>query len=331
MQDLSERMSSWVSSRQPVRFDQYMQEHLYGECGFYTQRVRIGKDGDFTTESLNGGFAELIAMWTQENCLDSLDFLEIGGGTGDFKRNYQNHARPHRYLSVERSPMLARKQQSAGAATAQGDAAMLPFRDNSLEGVVFSYELIDALPCRTFISRKGRIKDELHVIEERGQLWHEFLPAEHDGFTELIEEYLASQSVPRTALITASPAAPHTLSEMCRVLRKGKVLLFDYTFQDKEQWNQQPFYTAHSADKRTYCGVDSMLFRPYRTDITYNPDFGFLQWLVEKNGLSARIMSRELFLSNPLEALNVGAMGVIDPRFVSLVKRSAFHSLTICI
>lgn len=284
-------MREFISSNGgSVRFDAYMKEHLFNkECGFY-EKVIIGPDGDFDTRAAHPVYAHLIYLHLKKYGLEDKDFLEIGGGNGSFKRNYLAHSPSTDYISVDASNELLKKQKQKNTKTFYGTASDLTLETNSLEGAVFSNELIDELPCRVFKigNEKGeiKIKNEGYVTADGMELSFEFMSPERDGFLLEYEKFLREKrpEIEDGSIISVSPETGPAISEMNRVLKRGKIIVVDYGY-----WNEScrafsrekfeaPFFT--SREKCHY--KDEFLKNPYNTDITYKIDFEFMKWLAKK-------------------------------------------------
>lgn len=273
-----------------LRFDEYMQENLFNpEEGFY-EHVRIREGGDFTTHSRHPLFARLLSLYIQDNFLHE-DFLEIGGGNGKFKKNYQRFSEGN-YVSIDASKHLLAKQ---GENTLQANAEYLPLKDECVDGVIFSNELFDALPCRVFRIDEARITGEAYIeLEESPE--YVFKPTERDSFVELYETFLRQSRPDRKGVVSVSQLAPIVLSEMYRVLKKGRIMVIDYGYLQTptifEQRDEE--HPAHFGEKY-YVDFGGPVPELYTTDITYRVDFDFLVWLSERASQSTRVRHQHNF------------------------------------
>ncbi len=282
-------MLEFIESRgDQVRFDQYMQEHLFGEIGYYTSHIEFGQD--FYTFGLHPIFATAIHSLVKRYGHENRDFLEIGGGNGTFQAMYLKWASKTRYIAVDASPKLSGEQrQNRRTKRILSIAEDLKIRDRSIHGVVFSNELIDCLPCRVFKvkNKRGRptLAEEGWVMLVGSQLIFAFRPVDRDPFVEGYESYLRERRLfpEDESLISVSPKTEKVLWEMKRVLDRGLVLLADYGYCDRPNSSMEsraeiPYYRAGAG----YRFVNDILRRPYETDITYGVDFGYLRWLAER-------------------------------------------------
>ena len=294
-QENLDRMVEFVVGSNPVRFDEYMEEHILGKQGFYSKNVKIGADGHFYTKSLNPAFAHLIHLMILNSGLSGKDFLEIGGGNGEFKKNFLIHSPTTNYISVDASNALIKKQKDFDGKVILGNVDNLSLKNESIDGVVFSNELIDELPCRIFrISNRGknpRIIEEGYVTFKDNQLRLIYLEAQKDEFAKEYEVFLSEKrsSIYDGSIISVSPMTERAVSEMKRVLKQGKIILIDYGYWNSsllsfERKNEElPFYRNNGK----FSSVGEILKNPYSVDLTYNVDFEFLEWLAEKKNFSS--------------------------------------------
>lgn len=157
-------------------FSSFMEEALYGEGGYYRREaLAIGEDGDFVTgSSLSPLFGRATVRLLQR--LDAAlgrpaDLLEAGYGNG---------AHLTHVLSALSGPETSRVQAwdrvprpVPDGAAAVSDLSEIP--DGGIEGLIFSYELFDALPFHRLIGRADGSVGELWVDqgEDDGFAWRE--------------------------------------------------------------------------------------------------------------------------------------------------------------
>lgn len=157
----------------PVPFHDFMEEALYGEGGYYAgAEVPIGRRGDFVTGSsyspLFGKATARLLARLDEALGARADYLEAGcGGAEHLAVVAAAAGEGRRLLAWDRIPRpvpddvrrLERLEE-------------LPER--SLSGLVFSYELFDALPVHRFVRREDGGLGELWVALDRhgAFVWH---------------------------------------------------------------------------------------------------------------------------------------------------------------
>ena len=139
-----------------VRFDDFLDDALYGAQGFYTSGGRAGRRGDFITSPEVGPlFGAVLARWCDAAWRelgepDDFRVYEIGAGPGTLARSILAAAPTclggdaSRYVAVELS--AEQRTRHPDGVTSR---AKLP--DGDLSGVVIANELIDNVPFRLLV------------------------------------------------------------------------------------------------------------------------------------------------------------------------------------
>jgi SAM-dependent MidA family methyltransferase len=159
----------------PLPFASFMDQALYGEGGYYRREaLAIGEDGDFVTgSSLSPLFGRATARLLQR--LDvalgrPADLLEAGYGTGAHLAHVLSAllTQTRRVQAWDRVP-----RPVPDGAAAVSDLSEIP--NGGIEGLIFSYELFDALPFHRLIGRADGSIGELWVDrgEDGGFAWRE--------------------------------------------------------------------------------------------------------------------------------------------------------------
>ena len=287
-----------------TRFDKYMEEHLFGDNGYYNNKVTIGPHGDFITDSNYREFAHIIYLYLKQKKLYSEHFLEIGGGEGTFKNNYLKYDPDTKYISVDISKKLACKQKRMGGkGTIISNINNLPINDNMIEGNIFSNELIDALPCRVFKISKGKreykIDKEGYVCVDGTSIHFKFEEPDKDYFLFQYEKFLNQKrnifDLKQRDIISVAPDTEDVLRECCRILKSGKILFIDYGYSEKyvsakQDAEEMPYYMDYSK----YRDVEDIIRKPYDVDITYSIDFNFLEWIANQINSRATVSHQPL-------------------------------------
>lgn len=143
---------------QPVPFEQFMDDALYGPAGFYTQSGSAGRRGDFLTSPEVGPlFGAVIARhldaeWRRIGTPDEFVVVDAGAGPGTLARSVAA-ASPEcsaamRYVAVETSE--AQRARHPDGIESRSD---LP--DGPFDGVIIANELLDNLPFRLAVFDQG--------------------------------------------------------------------------------------------------------------------------------------------------------------------------------
>src|SRR5262245_18082379 len=195
-----------------------MEEALYGEGGYYRrENVPIGEAGDYVTGS---SFSPLFGRATARllRRLDQAlgrpsDFFEAGYGTGAHLGNVQEGDR--RVLAWDR---IAR--------TVPAGVERVELRDvERIEGLIFSYELFDALPVHRLIGREDGIGELWVDLEGEGFTWRE-----GELSDPALTDLLGSAVLQPGQIADLAPGWVPLYTELARRLGRGLLVTCDYGF-----------------------------------------------------------------------------------------------------
>ncbi|MGL4489167.1 MAG: class I SAM-dependent methyltransferase [Rhizobiaceae bacterium] len=287
----------------PIPFHEYWAICQYDlNHGYYTTRVPIGAQGDFTTApEISQMFGELIAAWwlatVQQNELQHIHLVEIGPGRGtlmadmlrtlgrlepSLKTTLQVHM-------VEVSPRLIALQKETLATSGfavEWHETIFTLPKAPL-GIIAN-ELFDAIPVRPIIKHEGR--------------WYEDMVTRGDGDTlkmigqpVTVDQALlpkGCETQPDGAVFELAPAREAFMASMANMLadQGGFGLFIDYGhaqsgFGDTVQAMKNHAYTNPLED-------------PGEADLTSHVDFEALSTVAKRNGLTvAQLLSQGEFLT----------------------------------
>jgi SAM-dependent MidA family methyltransferase len=211
-----------------IDFETFMNLALYAPgLGYYSAgSTKIGAAGDFTTAP---EISELFARCVARQCAQLLtltpggSILELGAGTGSLAAGVLRElaaldALPERYDILEVSADLAERQQQGLAGLPPALRSRVRWLQQlpatPIAGVMLANEVLDALPCRRFVTRAAAWATR---------------PAD-PVLTAAVRELNAS---------LGAPLAPGYASEVCLLIEPwiaslaasishGAMLLFDY-------------------------------------------------------------------------------------------------------
>jgi SAM-dependent MidA family methyltransferase len=246
-----------------ISFARFMELALYKPGAGYYERAgnRIGRRGDYyTSVGVGSLFGELVAArfaaWLDEDEATSrmefgqrskLRIVEAGAHDGRLASDILTWLRSQRgeqsrrieYWILEPSPIHRRWQE----ATLAGFGASVRWATDWTElggvnGIIFSNELLDAMPVRRL------------VWSARDQTWREAVVIERDGNLEwsladlaclpVGAEHLASLPRDLTALLPdgftteVSPTGVAWWREAAKALQSGRLVAFDYGLEAHE-------------------------------------------------------------------------------------------------
>jgi SAM-dependent MidA family methyltransferase len=278
-----------IQAEGPLPFATVMEAALYGEGGYYArERLAIGPRGDFVTGSswspLFGRTTARLLRRLDAALRSPADLLEVGPGTGAHLRAVVAAAGgPRRVVACDR----VRRAWPAGV-----EAVDAPEEAGRLRGMVFSYELFDALPVHRLLGRSGERVEELRVaISAGGDLVWEPGPVSDSRLTE----WLADRGV----VLEPGQVADLSLDwvplyrRLAAALEEGLLVTCDYGFE-----------TAALFDRRVRQAGTLACYRGQRVhrdalrdlgdqDLTAHVDFAALRAAGEAAGLTTVAFLRQ--------------------------------------
>jgi SAM-dependent MidA family methyltransferase len=270
-----------------------MEEALYGEGGYYRRsQSPIGKHGDFITgasfSSLFGSATARLLQRLDKEIGRPADFLEVGYGTGAHLRDLLaaiGEKTDRRILACDRV-----QHPVPGAVELIDTVAEV--EPESLQGLIFSYELFDALPVHRLI---GRADGGL------GELWVDLAA---DGRFEYVESELLDPSLQDLLggdcegllpgqIADVSPGWKPLLRQMAERLDRGLILTFDYGFDRLRLLDPRVRSNGTLACYRRHAVHRNALSDVGEQDLTAHVDFTALQEAGEEAGLETISFTRQ--------------------------------------
>lgn len=280
----------------PLPFATFMDEALYGEGGYYRrEELAIGEEGDFVTgSSLSALFGRATARLLRR--LDPVlgcpaELLEAGYGSGAHLAHVlaspaAMEGTGRRIRGWDRVP----RSLPAGAAPV---AALGELADGEIDGLIFSYELFDALPVHRMIGRAdGSI----------GELWVE--PREDgDGFAwrdgELSDPALLGLLREPDALLQPgqiadlAPGWAPLYTELARKLGRGLLVTCDYGYERDRLLDPRARRHGTLACTSRHSVHRNPFVRIGEQDLTAHVDFTALRRAGEAAGLATYAFTRQ--------------------------------------
>jgi SAM-dependent MidA family methyltransferase len=323
LNELSEKIRREIGVQGAITFARFMELALYcPDTGFYEKDDdTIGRRGDFyTSVSVGSVFGELLAFqfadWMEQipnepgppliNGIappavgaDKYLIVEAGAHKGQLAVDiltWLRARRPELFARIEYwivEPSTRRRQwQSATLAEFSprigwaDSLATLGRQQPHLTGVIFANELLDALPVhRLGWDAQRRVWFEWGVAWKDGDYSWVRLPQTQASLriaTEISPELL--DVLPDGFTTEICPLAVQWWSDAARVLKRGKLLTFDYGLEGED------FFAPHRAQGtlrayRNHQQSGKVLADPGRQDITAHVNFSMLRDAGETSGL----------------------------------------------
>ena len=280
----------------PLPFATFMEEALYGEGGYYRREdLAIGEAGDFVTgSSLSALFGRATARLLQR--LDALlgrpaGLLEAGYGTGAHLAHLLS-ALPETERAARRIwgwDRVARRIPEG--ATPVADLAELP--DGGIDGLIFSYELFDALPFHRLIGRVDGSVGELWV--DRGADGGDFAWREGELSDPALLALLRDPDVELQPgqIADLAPGWAPLYTGLARKLGRGLLVTCDYGYERERLLDPRvrkhgtlACYSRHRVHRNPFVLVGEQ-------DLTAHVDFTALQRAGEAAGLTTFAFTRQ--------------------------------------
>jgi SAM-dependent MidA family methyltransferase len=285
------RLADRIGREGPLPFAAVMEDALYGEGGYYTRDPpAIGMDGDYVTgSSLSPLFGRSTARVVERvaSALGSpADYVEIGYGGGEHLETVATSlARPRagRLLAWDR---IARPVPPG--VRALRDLAELT--ELGVEGVVFSYELFDALPVHRLIGGADGRVGELLVDwrADRG-----FVYVESDLSSAALEALLGGHRLEPGQIADLAPSGGPLYDQLARALRRGLLVTCDYGYERSRLLDPRirrhgtvACYSRHRVSRDALADLG-------RRDLTAHVDFTALREAGEAAGLETVTFTRQ--------------------------------------
>lgn len=332
---LNARLRERIRREGRLTFRDWMEAALYDECeGYYCRHDRVpwGRAGDYRTSPESSPlfaatFAGYFATLYQE--LDSpseLTLLEAGAGAGHFAHGvletlascYPQVFRATRYLIDEvGTASRERLLKLLDAFKEKIEFRRLDeLREPLAAGIIFSNELLDAMPVHRVVMRDGKLRELCVGLDQAD----EFVWTEYEPTTRRLEAYFEEQGV-RLAegqLAEVNLSAGDWLCRAARALGRGYIIAVDYGAEASQLYHPQQRREGTLRAFARHRLAGDVLSQPGAQDITSTVNWTQLERAGEKCGLETvgferqdRFLLRAGLLTQ-LERMNRAAQSEAD-------------------
>ena len=307
---LAARLRERIAREGAITFREWMAAALYdGREGYYARggRERWGRAGDYRTSAERGplfaaAFARYFAaLHEASGAPRGWAILEAGAGRGDFARGVlETLRRRHPALfsalryHVDEASADARERTREHLAGFTGRVSFLRLAElppASFDGVIFSNELLDALPVHRVVRRGGRLR-ELYVTEGDGGA---FAWAEREPSTPRLAAHFEACGV---ALEEGQEAEVNLEAEewvrlAASRLRAGYLVTVDYGAEAEELYDAERRPGGTLRAFRGHRFADDPLADPGEQDLTTTVDWAQVRRAGERAGLETVLFARQ--------------------------------------
>lgn len=288
----------------PVSFSRFMELALYHpEGGYYCQPApRVGRAGDFKTNPHQSPwFGRMVArqtaaVWEAMDAPASFSVMEFGPGEGWLahdilewveSRGPKSLASALDYTLIEQSPTARNRIRERLSKWTEGapkrPSARLEFElPGEIRGLVIAHEFLDALPTHILVQTHSGLQ-ERYVGMAGNKLELRQGPLSDQRLADCFSDLGVELEVGQTAEVCLK--AGEWMETICRRLRRGGVIIFDYGFSSRVLYHPSR-REGTIRGYRSHAMTEDLLGAPGETDLTAHVDFSSLLKQAEKNGLS---------------------------------------------
>ena len=309
--NLEERLRARIRREGPISFYEWMKAALYDERdGYYcTDRVRQGRAGDYrTAPETSPLFAATLAryfakLFAQLGSPKSLTIIEIGAGNGEFAHGVLTNLKSSHpevfaatgYVideigSASRIKALARLSdfegrvtfQSVGGPLATGNSPKPGIADGRAEdAIIFSNELIDAMPVHRVTMRAGTLRELCVGLNEDRFFWIDCEP------NQFVRDYCRRVGLNlaegQTAEINLD--AEDFMAHAAAAIERGFVVTVDYGAERDELLGPSHRFAGTLRAFHNHQLIEDVLAHPGEQDLTSTVDWTQLREAGEGAGL----------------------------------------------
>jgi SAM-dependent MidA family methyltransferase len=311
---LAERLRSRIRAEGPITFRDWMDAALYDETeGYYCRhdRTRWGRAGDYRTSPertplFSATFARYFAkLYEQMSAPSKWTILEAGAGGGHFARGllttlenqYPQVFAATDYLIDEKSNSLrSRLRESIQPFEDKVELVSLNEIQTPIQvGIIFSNELLDAMPVHRVVMRDGKLKEVCVTLDEGA----DFIWVEIESTNPRITDYFNALDVTLSEgqFAEVNLAAGDWLRNAASKLERGYIITIDYGAESTElyDYQQRPDGTLRAFQRHRF--ADNVLSQPGMQDITTTINWTHIRQEAIKCGLeNVRFERQDRFL-----------------------------------
>jgi SAM-dependent MidA family methyltransferase len=301
---LAERLRAHIDREGPIGFRDWMQAALYDEReGYYCRLDRIpqGRAGDYRTAPESSPlfaatfawyFSKLFAeLFLEMGSPPAWTIFEAGAGGGEFAHGVLKSLQAH-YPEVFSATSYVVDEVSADARARSvtrlsefGDRvtfrSLVGVTEPSAVGIVFSNELIDALPVHRVIMRNGRLREFYVGSDENNFIWVEGDPDERVAeYCGRIELQLSEGQIAEINL-----AAEEFISRAAGLIAHGYLITVDYGAERSELLDSPDRFNGTLRAFHRHHLIPDPLARPGEQDLTTTVDWTEIREVGSRAGL----------------------------------------------
>jgi SAM-dependent MidA family methyltransferase len=297
---LEARLRERIRREGPISFYDWMKAALYDEHnGYYSRADQVpqGRAGDYrTAPETSPLFAATFAhyfsnLYAALNRPPVWTILEVGAGGGEFARGVLTNLRADhpevfavtRYVIEEISNAARRRAANhlSEFADRLSFQSLDQIHDPPAAGIIFSNELIDALPVHRITMRAGRLRELCIGLSQTDFTWVE------SDLNPQVAEYCqrAGKQLAEGQVVEINLNAEEFVSRAAALLDRGYLITVDYGAERDELWGAPDRRLGTLRAFYRHQLSDDVLARPGEQDLTTTIDWTQIKEAGERVGL----------------------------------------------
>ncbi|WP_257345823.1 class I SAM-dependent methyltransferase [Pseudalkalibacillus decolorationis] len=266
-----------------ISYAEFIETALYDPVrGYYRRKSdKIGSSGDFyTSSSVHPVFAWVFADYFYDyltRCNAPYMICELGGGSGSFAKEVLSHLKlkhpefynelHYLYVDVSEDHLAKAQDQLASfqCVSFYQSTDKLKSAQGTINGVVFSNELLDAMPVHVVEKREGVINEVRVSIKSTEKLEEVIV---HKVQPE-IEEWLnwSGLNIQEGNRIEVPLKMNEWVDEMSALIESGLLVTVDYGYSNAE-WQEPSHRKGSLRGYHNHQLIENPLLNPGQMDLT---------------------------------------------------------------
>ncbi|MDE5412279.1 class I SAM-dependent methyltransferase [Alkalihalobacterium chitinilyticum] len=293
-------------TNQKINYAEYMAKVLYDpQYGYYMkQKEKVGKKGDFiTTSNVHSIFAKVFcSIFHEVITKNNLPFIicEIGGGTGRFAYDllkewngkYPDTYEELSYFLIEESPYhrAMQKEILGEFNNVHYSSSIDQLNISTFEGIVFSNELIDALPVHVIEKHNNVINEVFITVNELDELTEVRVPLENKEIQMWLDTY--GPKLNNNQRIEIPLAMQQWIEKISQFVDKGAIFTVDYGYWN-EEWQHPERRDGSLRGYYQHQMIGNPLLYPSDMDLTTHIQLDPFIKIGKEHGLETQLVATQ--------------------------------------
>jgi len=267
-------------------FDEYMEECLYSDFGFFnTTKVRSNKEGDFlTSPEVSDYFGYFISNFVKVNNIDK-NLLEIGAGTGSLGYQIDKFS--------NKKPLVVEKSKTAITSLEDMQFTVYESVDSMSKediGLLYMNEVLDNVPCSIAVNKDGEWFEKIIRLKQ-DQLVYDLVPAR-----EINLDWISDFNIDALEGIEIEIQKNSTeyLIKLISKFNPEFLIIIDYGYEFHER-KDKPYKSLIRTYKNHHLAGDTIL-QPASTDITYDVNFSSVKTTLNSLNYTVELLTQKEFI-----------------------------------